>query len=77
MELEIYPSFSAPLKITAKKDIIAYQGNLKQENFFFGPNVSGKIARYRWGEECLQEWEKLGKLPEKLMDYVKRNVVLL
>ena len=117
--LVVDPSFISPLKITANKEVIAYQGNLEQENSILGPNDSGKITMspsdfndllediklyritafpefsmgldgttytisikngfnsvtYSWWEECPPEWEKLGKLADKLIDYVKRNIV--
>ena len=28
----------------------------------------------RWHVECPPEWEKVGKLADKLIDYVKRNI---
>lgn len=28
---------------------------------------------YRWWGECPKEWDKLGKLAEKLIDYVRQN----
>ena len=121
IELEVDPSFSPPLKITANKGVIAYQGNLEQENYIIGPNDSGKITispsdfndllediklsripaspefsmgldgttyticikngfnsvTYSWWEECPPEWEKLGKLADKLIDYVERDIVKL
>ena len=121
IELEVDPSFSSPLKITANKEVIAYQGNLEQENYIIGPNDSGKITispsdfndllediklsripaspefsmgldgttytisikngfnsvTYSWWEECPPEWEKLGKLADKLIDYVERDIVKL
>lgn len=34
-------------------------------------------AIYSWWEECPSEWEKLGKLADKLIDYVKRDIAKL
>jgi len=119
IELEVDPSFSTSLKITAKKGVIAYEGNVEQEESFFEPDISGKIiispsefnelfgyiesyritafpefsmgldgttytisikngfnsVIYSWWEECPPEWEKLGKLADKLIDFVKKNIV--
>ena len=118
IELEVDPSFSPALKITAKKGVIAYEGNLEQENSIFESNISGEItiapsdfdnllgdiklyqitifpefsmgldgttytirfnngfssSTFSWWEECPPEWEKLGKLADKLIDYVKKNM---
>jgi len=118
IELEVDPSFSPPLKITAKKGVITYDGNLEQENSIFEPNAGGEItisqsdfndllgdiklnritafpefsmgldgttytisikngfnsATYNWWVECPPEWETLGKLAEKLIDFVKNNI---
>jgi len=119
IELKVDPSFSRPLKITAKKGIITYKGNLEQENSIFEPNAGGKITispsdfnnllgdiklyritafpefsmgldgttytisikngfnsvTYSWWAECPPEWETLGTLAEKLIDFVKKNIV--
>jgi len=119
IELEVYPSFKLPLKITVEKCHITYQGYFKQGNSDFPQNASGKIpisssdfnelvgdikigrisafpkysmgldgttfkisikngfnsAIYEWWAECPSEWAQLGKLAEKLIDYVKRNAI--
>jgi len=118
IELEVDPSFSPPLKITAKKGVITYEGNLEQENSIFEPNAGGEItispsdfdnllgdfklslitafpefsmgldgttytirikngfnsSTYNWWVECPPEWETLGKLAEKLIDFVIKNI---
>lgn len=44
IELKVDPSFSPPLKIMANKGVIAYEGNVEQENYNFESNVSGEIT---------------------------------
>jgi len=126
VELTVDPSFSPPLKITVKKGVITYQGNLEQDNFnrenyYLDSNVGRDImisssdfndllgdiklyqipacpefsmgfdgttytiriengfnsAIYSWWAECPPEWEMLGKLADKLVEYVKNNKVKL